>query len=1082
MGKRKWALIVAYSVVLLASRAGPAAETGETRESAAAEAVLAASGIEGGVVVHVGCGNGTLTAALRANNSFLVHGLDTDAGHIKRARGYLLARGHDGTVSVQQFDGRRLPYVDELVNLVVISGECQVSRDEIARILAPGGVAVQLDSEAGTLSPDVLFRKPWPQEIDEWTHFLHDASNNGVAQDTRLGPPRRLKWKCGPAWLRSHEHTSSMVAMVSGAGRLFYIFDEGLTGVTPQSLPEKWTLCARDAFNGVLLWKRPLENFRGGRWNNRSLRGIPGWVRRLLVAHEDRIYVPLALDAPVSMLDAATGRVLTTLEKTHGARELRCLDDVLLVHKERGGIEAFDAVDGKPLWRARYSPRPSTLAAHRERVYFLQGPEVVCLDLNTGEPIWKTASDQKTGRRRAPSLVIPYQDRVLVADGGQLSALTADTGERLWSVPATLGGRGELFVARAQAWHWKNNGFVGHDLKTGEIKTTVDPSEVFTPGHHLRCYQSKATEKYVITPFRGVEFVSISGEEHTQNDWVRGACAYGIMPANGLLYAPPHPCFCYPGVKLTGFNALAPAGEERPFLAVDDEQRLKKGPAYDDAAQLAAQQMGHENWPMYRHDGRRTGATDAAVSAALTSSWTATVTGELTPPVVAEDRVFVARKQAHVLCALDADSGRRLWDYVADGRIDSPPTVLGGLVFFGSDDGFVYCLRADDGQLAWRFQAAPSRQKIVCDNRLVSPWPVHGSVLEHDGVIYCTAGRSTYLDGGIRMFGLDPKTGAVLHRNVLDTWSRTRDDAVNKPFVPAYHMEGSLTDILVCQNDSIYLGQYKLNRSLARQACPYAIPEDDEKQPVAMDLTDKPFVSEDVEETQDLEEHQRDWLERNARGIVTELRKKHGAFNVGHRRMGRHLLTTFGFLDDSWFNRTYWMYSETWPGFYLGHRAAKAGQLLVVGPEKTYAVQAYPRRNMQSPLFTPGKKGYLLLADANDNEPVLDYHTRETTKGWGFTRKQPPVWHRWVSLRIRAMALAGQTLFVAGPPDIVDPDDPMGAFEGRKGGFVRAYDATDGHTISERELSSPPVFDGMAAARGRLYVSLRDGRLVCFRD
>jgi len=200
---------------------------------------------------------------------------------------------------------------------------------------------------------------------------------------------------------------------------------------------------------------------------------------------------------------------------------------------------------------------------------------------------------------------------------------------------------------------------------------------------------------------------------------------------------------------------------------------------------------------------------------------------------------------------------------------------------------------------------------------------------------------------------------------------------------------------------------------------------------------------------------------------------------LGDRKMGRRMFSTAGFLDDAWYNRTYWMYSETWPGYYLAHRAAKTGQLLVVGPQKTYAVQAYPYRNMQSPLFTPGAKGYLLFADANGNEPALDERTRETTKGWGFTRTAPPVWHHWVPVRIRAMVLAGTTLFVAGPPDVLDPDDPMASFDGRKGAVLRAVSAADGKTLAELTLGSAPVFDGLIAAHGRLCLSTQDGRVLC---
>ena len=148
------------------------------------------------------------------------------------------------------------------------------------------------------------------------------------------------------------------------------------------------------------------------------------------------------------------------------------------------------------------------------------------------------------------------------------------------------------------------------------------------------------------------------------------------------------------------------------------------------------------------------------------------------------------------------------------------------------------------------------------------------------------------------------------------------------------------------------------------------------------------------------------------------------------------------------------------PPFHIANRGAKTGQLLVVGPDKTYAVQAFPYRNLQSPLFTPGKQGYLLFADANDNEPEIPDYTRGVPKGIGFTRKDPPVWHQWVALRVRAMTLAGKHLVVAGPPDVLDPKDPMGAFEGRKGGLLRVHAKEDGKMLTEQKLTAPPVSIG----------------------
>jgi hypothetical protein len=293
-------------------------------------------------------------------------------------------------------------------------------------------------------------------------------------------------------------------------------------------------------------------------------------------------------------------------------------------------------------------------------------------------------------------------------------------------------------------------------------------------------------------------------------------------------------------------------------------------------------------------------------------------------------------------------------------------------------------------------------------------------------------------------------------------------------------MEGTLSDILVSEGGYIYLGQYKFDRALNQQPVPYVMPGPDEKSGAMgqTELADEPYVRGMGSMARD-EKIQHDWLLRAHKNLMEDYTQRYGGASMGDRKMGRHVLTTSGFLDDSWFNRTFWMYSETWPGFHIGHRGAKTGQLLVVDDNKTYAVQAFPSRNLQSPLFTPGKDGYLLVADDNDNEPTIPDYTRGVTKGIGFTRKNPPVWFQWVPVRIRAMVAAQDTLFVAGPPDVVDPEDPMAAFEGRKGAVLRALSTTDGTTLAEQKLDAPPVFDGLIAASGRLLMCTTNGHVVC---
>ena len=84
-----------------------------------------------------------------------------------------------------------------------------------------------------------------------------------------------------------------------------------------------------------------------------------------------------------------------------------------------------------------------------------------------------------------------------------------------------------------------------------------------------------------------------------------------------------------------------------------------------------------------------------------------------------------------------------------------------------------------------------------------------------------------------------------------------------------------------------------------------------------------------------------------------------------------------------------------------------------------------------------------------------------------------------VDVRIEAMMLAGDNLFIAGTPDVVPEDDPLAAVEGRMGGILKVVSSKDGSTVAEYSLDSHPVFDGLSAADGRLIITTKDGEIIC---
>jgi outer membrane protein assembly factor BamB len=204
--------------------------------------------------------------------------------------------------------------------------------------------------------------------------------------------------------------------------------------------------------------------------------------------------------------------------------------------------------------------------------------------------------------------------------------------------------------------------------------------------------------------------------------------------------------------------------------------RLVKGPAYGKPADAADPRA--DDWPTYRHDTRRTGSTAAAGPARLKPLWSGEVGanppaewsaewdrkdgGRLSAPVVAEGLALVSASDRHRLVALDAKTGERRWSFTAGGRIDSPPTVHRGLCLLGARDGWVYCLRAGDGELVWRFRAAPDERRVLAYGQLESPWPVVGGVLVYEGLAYFAVGRHSASDGGVFVGALEPATGRLV--------------------------------------------------------------------------------------------------------------------------------------------------------------------------------------------------------------------------------------------------------------------------------------------------------------------------------
>jgi hypothetical protein len=99
--------------------------------------IIKDSGVKGGFVVVIGCDNPELLVGLRANESYLIHGLDTDTHKIDKAREFIQSMGLYGKVTVDTFNGVNLPYVNNSVNQS-LAAKKQLNR--FLRILMTGRI------------------------------------------------------------------------------------------------------------------------------------------------------------------------------------------------------------------------------------------------------------------------------------------------------------------------------------------------------------------------------------------------------------------------------------------------------------------------------------------------------------------------------------------------------------------------------------------------------------------------------------------------------------------------------------------------------------------------------------------------------------------------------------------------------------------------------------------------------------------------------------------------------------------------------------------------------------------------------
>ena len=189
-----------------------------------------------------------------------------------------------------------------------------------------------------------------------------------------------------------------------------------------------------------------------------------------------------------------------------------------------------------------------------------------------------------------------------------------------------------------------------------------------------------------------------------------------------------------------------------------------------------------EDWPTYRADSARSGVTKEALGTELFLQWRYIPTHKPSPAwpmpteelprmhpdnayhvTVADGNVYFGSSVTNKVYSIELSKGKINWEFYAQGPVRFAPAFYNDRIYFGSDDGFVYCLDSKEGKLIWKYLAGPSDEMVIGNGRIISLWPVRTGVLVDDKKVYFAAGVFPY--EGIYICALNADDGSLIWKN-----------------------------------------------------------------------------------------------------------------------------------------------------------------------------------------------------------------------------------------------------------------------------------------------------------------------------
>ena len=686
--------------------------------------------------------------------------------------------------------------------VVVDSGAQSVSRQELLRVLRPRGKAF--------VGGETLI-KPIPKGVDDWSHPYHGPDNNPQSNDELVRGAFQTQFLGYPKFSPMPEQT------VIAGGRIYKAMGHIAHKANQNEMLN--TLLCINAYNGTVLWRRPLPE---------------GFMihRNTMIASDSGLY--MGDHESCKVFDGETGEIRAEIRVPNEITDGPCWkwmamrDGVLyamvgnpeirvdtqksalrgLGHWPWGTWQGHDYKDprtafgyGRTLVAIDIREDKNKLIWHYRDEEFLDAravcanssnifcycPEkfLLSIDIKTGKPAWRN-SDKETlvaigpnGKAQhyatgyATTCYLKCNEDYLFFAGPQrprLAVAKTKDGSLGWTSPF-----GNLQLVLRDDGIWAAG---SQKIKHG-LRLDYDTGNVLAEFPSRRaCTRATGCADSIFFRASGGTVRVLTETNTVQHiDPMRPPCQDGVLIAGGHLYWGPWMCGCQ--LSLYGNICLRPADATPAAPLYSDALTFDR-----DNQQVAPLEIDENDWPSYRGGNDRRDTTDVTAPADVALAWTTQVTvGELpTAPVVAGGMVFLADRRG-VIRAYRRD-GTPVWKSYAAGPIFYPPAVANDRVYVGAGDGRVYAFEARTGRFLWSFRVAPRDRLIPVYGKLLSRWPVAGGVTVVGNTVYAAAGITHY--DGTYVVALDAVTGELQAHN---SQSGTLEAEVNN----GISMQGNLS-------------------------------------------------------------------------------------------------------------------------------------------------------------------------------------------------------------------------------------------------------------------------------------------------